>query len=153
MSYCSSAMHRISCGRPTAAHLHTKESRGFERERVRKPRLRFCIVSSIASAKETHNGTRKRTVFSFRQLARCNNRSEKTHVTGTNVKSRGFKSSLNGTKWPRVQPKLARAALHGFFFSLPRAYTGVRSHNGTLKTGPNSGFSCSLRVWIYLVGS
>ena len=47
-----------------------KESRGFERERVRKPRLRFCIVSSIASAKETHNGARKRNVFSFRQHAR-----------------------------------------------------------------------------------
>ena len=35
--------------------------------------------------------------------------------------SRGFKSSLNGTKWPRVQPKPASPALQGFFvFSASR---------------------------------
>ena len=124
---------RVPGGRPCPGIPHKRQSEDRSANAFGSHRCVFAPFRPIASAKETHakrcfffsGGTRA--VLMVAQLS---------HVTFCFANSRGFKACLNATKWPRVQPKLARAALHGFFFSLPRAYTGVRSHNGTRKRFP-----------------
>ena len=138
------APHSCTRARRAPASRHPTQTpiRGSKRECVRKPPLRFCIVPSLPQKSPTQNAR-----FSFPGAHGGFNGSAISHVTGTNVKSRGFKSSLNATKWSRVQPKLASAALHGFFFSLPRAHTGVRSHNGTRERFPRLERELDLRSW------
>ena len=100
---------------PASRHPTQTPIRGSKRECVRKPPLRFCTVSSHRFRKRD---PRKTMLFSFPGAHGGFNGSGISHVTFSYVKSRGFKSSLNATKWPRVQPKPASPALQGFFFFL-----------------------------------
>ena len=105
--------------------LSSSTIRGSSANAFGSQRCVFASFRPIASAKETHNRAPQTLVFSFRGLTVVLLVAELNHVTFSFSNSFGLKSSLIGTKWPRVQPKPASpalvVALQDFFFSL----TGV----------------------------
>ena len=110
-------------GRPRPGIPHKRQSEDRSANAFGSHRCVFASFRPIASAKETHA---KRCFFFSGGTRAVLMVSQLNHVTFSYVKSRGFKSSLNATKWPRVQPKPASPALQGFFCFLCLApYAGV----------------------------
>ena len=109
------------------ARLRARRSAAQHRTAKRmEARMRSEGTAAFLQPFVASNPQKRPTTRNVRQHARCNNRSEKTHVTFCFANSSGFEASLNATKWPRVQPKPASPALQGFFCFLCLApYAGV----------------------------